>query len=89
MSRLSRGPPPIAGDDQVTYNDGTKATVVQMSKDVSAFLTWAAEPKAIARKEAGLGVVIFLSILSVLSFLTYVRVWAPIKKGGKDVLPAE
>lgn len=82
-------PPPIAADDQVTYADGTKATIGQMAADVSAFLTWAAEPKAIARKQTGLGVVIFLTILAVLAFLTYLRVWAPIKKGGMDPMPAE
>lgn len=73
-------PAPIAGDDQVTYADGTKATVEQMSTDVTAFLTWTAEPTLMARKETGLGVVIFLSILSILSYFTYRAVWADLKK---------
>jgi ubiquinol-cytochrome c reductase cytochrome c1 subunit len=38
-------PAPITAEGQVTYSDGTKATVEQMSKDVSAFLVWTAEPK--------------------------------------------
>ena len=46
--------PPIAIEDQVTYADGTKATVPQMSQDVSAFLTWTAEPKMVERKQTGL-----------------------------------
>src|SRR3990170_1721080 len=37
-------PPPITANGQVTYADGTPATVDQMSKDVSAFLVWTAEP---------------------------------------------
>jgi hypothetical protein len=32
-------------DDIVEYSDGTQATVDQMSKDVTTFLTWAAEPE--------------------------------------------
>ena len=31
--------PPLTGDDQVTFDDGTKATKDQMAKDVAAFLT--------------------------------------------------
>ena len=31
-------------DDLVSYADGTKATQAQMAKDVTTFLTWAAEP---------------------------------------------
>jgi ubiquinol-cytochrome c reductase cytochrome c1 subunit len=42
-------PPPLAGDD-VTYADGTKATVAQEAHDVVTFLTWAAEPTTEARK---------------------------------------
>jgi len=38
-------PPPLVADGQVTYSDGTKATVDQMAQDASAFLMWAAEPK--------------------------------------------
>jgi ubiquinol-cytochrome c reductase cytochrome c1 subunit len=37
--------PPLTADGQVTYSDGTKATVPQMAQDVSAYLMWAAEPK--------------------------------------------
>lgn len=71
--------PPLS-DGQVTYQDGTEATVDQMSMDVSAFLMWAAEPKLMARKHAGLTAVIFLSVLSVLLYLTNKRIWARVKK---------
>lgn len=38
-------PAPLTTDGQVTYADGNpKPTVDQMAKDVSAFLTWTAEP---------------------------------------------
>ena len=71
-------PQPMS-DDQVTYADGTAATMDQMSMDVSAFLMWAAEPKLMARKEAGFVSVIFLIILSTLLYLTNKRLWAGVK----------
>lgn len=71
-------PPPLS-DDQVTYADGTKATVDQMSMDVSSFLMWAAEPKLMDRKNAGFVSVIFLLVLSTLLYLTNKRIWSGIK----------
>lgn len=71
-------PPPLS-DDAVTYADGTKATVDQMSMDVASFLMWAAEPKLMDRKNAGFVSVIFLLILSTLLYLTNKRIWAGIK----------
>jgi ubiquinol-cytochrome c reductase cytochrome c1 subunit len=50
---------------------------------VAAFLMWTAEPKMMARKEAGLVGVLFLTILSVLLYLTNKRIWAP-HKGKKS-----
>ncbi len=79
-------PPPLS-DDQVTYADGTKATVKQMATDVAAFMMWAAEPKLEARHRTGLGAVIFLIILSGLGYLSYMRVWADVKH--PKAVPAE
>ena len=76
-------PQPLS-DDQVTYADGTPATMDQMSVDVSSFLMWAAEPKLMARKEAGFVSVIFLVILATLLYLTNKRLWAGVK-GRKNV----
>ncbi len=67
---------PIVIDDQVTYADGTKATVDQMAKDVTAFLTWTAEPKLEKRKQTGLAVLAFLLIFTVLAYLSYRNIWA-------------
>ena len=39
----------------------TAATVHHMAEDVAAFLMWAAEPKLMARKQAGFVSVIFLA----------------------------
>lgn len=66
-------------DDQIEYADGTKATVDQMAKDVTAFLRWAAEPELERRRRAGIATLAFLAILTVLAWLTYRRVWAGVQ----------
>ena len=73
-------PPPITSDGQVTYADGTPATVDQMSKDVAAFLTWTAEPYLENRHRAGIAILIFLLIATVLSYMAYKNVWRTVKK---------
>ncbi|MEO1138486.1 MAG: cytochrome c1 [Pseudomonadota bacterium] len=70
--------PPLYGED-VDFADGHDNDISHISKDVSAFLMWTAEPKMMDRKQAGLTGVIFLTILSVLLYLTNKRIWAPIK----------
>ncbi|MCB2128255.1 MAG: cytochrome c1 [Rhodobacteraceae bacterium] len=75
-------PPPLA-DGQVTYADGHDASVHHMAEDVAAFLMWAAEPKMMARKQAGFLGVLFLGLLTVLLYLTNKRIWAPYK--GKKI----
>ncbi|WP_194743341.1 cytochrome c1 [Thermaurantiacus tibetensis] len=65
--------------DQIEYADGTKATVDQMAKDVTAFLRWAAEPELERRRQAGIATLIFLAILTVLAWLSYRRVWAGVQ----------
>ena len=57
--------PPLTADGQVTYGDGTKATVDQMAQDVAAFLTWTAEPKLENRRRAGLATIFFLRVLKI------------------------
>lgn len=75
-------PPPLS-DDQVTYADGTKATVSQMSADVAAFLTWTAEPSLIQRKQTGWFVLGFLIFATALAFLSYKQIWAGLKPKKK------
>jgi len=69
--------------DQVTYADGTKATLEQESEDVAAFLMWAAEPKMMVRKESGFKAVLLLGLLSVLLYLTNKKLWSKVK--GKKI----
>ena len=73
-------PPPLTSNGQVTYADGTPATVDQMAKDVSAFLVWTAEPNLESRHAAGLAVAIFLLIGTILGYLAYHQVWHDAKR---------
>ena len=68
-------PPPLVADGQVTYADGTTASVDQMAKDASAFLMWAAEPKLENRHRTGVAVVIFLLIGTLLAYFAYRNIW--------------
>lgn len=40
-------------DEGLEYEDGTEATICQQAKDVTCFLTWAAEPEHDERKKTG------------------------------------
>ncbi len=66
-------------EDGVEFNDGTKASVEQMSRDVSAFLMWAAEPHLEARKRMGFQVIIFLIIFAGLFYATKKKIWSRVK----------
>ena len=79
--------PPLWGDD-VEFIDGSPADIEALSQDVAAFLMWSAEPKMMARKQAGFTGVIMLTILAVLLYLTNKRLWAPVKRAAKQT-PAE
>src|SRR5689334_3805577 len=68
-------PPPLTTAGQVTYADGTKPTVDQMAKDVSAFLVWTAQPDLERRHAAGLAVAIFLLIATILAYLAKQQIW--------------
>jgi len=74
--------PPLY-DGQFEFNDGHANDMHHAAEDVAAFLMWTAEPKMMARKRAGLTGVIFLTLLSVLLYLTNKRLWAPHKAAAK------
>lgn len=82
-------PPPIVADGQVTYADGTAASVDQMSTDVSAFLTWTAEPKLENRHRWGMTVLIFLIIATILGYLSYRNIWASAKRKVAPIGPLD
>jgi ubiquinol-cytochrome c reductase cytochrome b/c1 subunit len=68
-------PKPLS-DGQVTFDDGSPATVAQYAKDVTTFLMWAAEPHMEARKKLGAQVFVFLILLAGLLYFTKKKVWA-------------
>jgi ubiquinol-cytochrome c reductase cytochrome c1 subunit len=70
-------PAPLS-EGQVTYSDGTQASVDQMSRDVVTFLQWAAEPEMEARKQMGIKVLIYLAIFTVFMYLAKRNIWKKI-----------
>lgn len=82
-------PPPLTGDGQVSYADGTPATVDQMATDVAAFLTWTAEPNLQRRHRAGMVVLIFLVFATFLGWLAYKNVWASAKRKVRTTGPLD
>ncbi|MGB8899680.1 MAG: cytochrome c1 [Methylocella sp.] len=78
-------PKPLS-DDVVGYADGSPKTIAQYAKDVSAFLTWAAEPKLEERKRLGFRVLIFLIVYAGMLLLVKRRIWLRAKvKAGHDM----
>ena len=69
-------PPPLTSDGQVTYADGTKATIPQMAHDVVTFLAWASEPNLDERHRMGAKVILFLVIAAAVFYAAKRRIWA-------------
>jgi ubiquinol-cytochrome c reductase cytochrome c1 subunit len=70
-------PPPLH-DQQVTYADGTPATVNQMGHDVVTFLTWVGDPEMVERKQMGIRWVLFFVIMTGLTYAVKRKVWADV-----------
>ena len=70
-------PQPL-NDGQVEYTDGTPAKLTNYAHDVTAFLSWAAEPTLAERKKIGLRVMIFLIVFAGLLYFVKKKVWAKI-----------
>ena len=66
-------------EDIVEYGDGTKATVEQMSKDVTTFLMWAAEPHLEARHQMGFKAIVYLIILTTLVYFSMKKIWSGVE----------
>ena len=63
-------------DGIVEYADGTEATTAQMSKDVTTFLVWAAEPHLESQHRIGFKAIIYLIILLTLVYMSKQKVWS-------------
>jgi len=62
----------------VEYSDGTNASVDQMAKDVTTFLSWTAEPELEERHKTGVKVIIYLILLTILVYLSMKKIWSRI-----------
>ena len=71
--------PPLTSNGQVTYDDGTEATIGQMATDVAAFLTWTAEPTLVKRKQTGWPVLVFLLFATILAWFSKTQIWSAVK----------
>ncbi len=65
-------------EDIVEFDDGTKSTVEQQARDISAFLTWAADPNLNQRKQRGFIVILFLIIFAGLLYFTKKKIWSDV-----------
>ena len=66
-------------DGIIEYSDGTNPSVEQMSKDVTTFLMWAAEPSLEARHQMGFKAIVYLIILTILVYFSMKRIWSRVK----------
>lgn len=67
-------------DDIIAYEDDSPTTKEQYARDVSTFLTWAAEPEMEERKRTGLKVIFFLLVFSGVMYKVKKKIWADVKK---------
>ena len=70
-------PPPLR-DGVVKYADGTPGTLENYSRDVTAFLAWAADPKLEERKRLGLMSMLYLLVVAGLLYGAKRRIWSKI-----------
>ena len=66
-------------DGLIEYSDGTNATVEQMSKDVTTFLMWTAEPHLETRHQMGFKAILYLIILTILVYFSMKRIWSRVE----------
>ena len=71
-------------EDAVQYSDGTKATKEQITKDVTAFLVWAADPHLESRHKMGFKVFFYLIILLTLVYLSKQKVWSRFERKKEE-----
>jgi len=71
--------PPALGEGAVTYEDGTEASISQMAKDVSEYLTWASYMEQDERHLMGLKTLTAVALLAVPFYYWKKWKWSYIK----------
>jgi len=63
----------------IDYEDGTEASISQMAKDVSVFLTWAANPEQDDRKKMGIKAIFLFALMAIPSLYWKKYKWSVVK----------
>jgi ubiquinol-cytochrome c reductase cytochrome c1 subunit len=71
-------PQPLS-DGSVDYADKTPNTLPQEAHDVVTFLSWAANPELVERKQIGVRVILFLVFMTGITYAVKRRLWANIE----------
>jgi len=60
----------------IEYSDGTQATEKQMARDVTSFLSWAAEPHLESRHKMGFRAITYLIIITIFVYFSMKKIWS-------------
>jgi ubiquinol-cytochrome c reductase cytochrome c1 subunit len=66
-------------DGQVTFADGSPNSIADEAHDVVTFLAWAANPDLVERKQMGWRVVLFLVIMTGLTYAVKRKIWSDVE----------
>ena len=65
-------------DGTVEYTDGTGTSLDQEAHDVVTFLSWAANPELVERKQIGVRVILFLVFMTGITYAVKRRLWSDV-----------
>jgi ubiquinol-cytochrome c reductase cytochrome c1 subunit len=65
-------------DGTVEYTDGTSNNLAQEAHDVVTFLSWAANPETVERKQIGVRVILFLVFMTGITYAVKRKVWSDV-----------
>jgi ubiquinol-cytochrome c reductase cytochrome c1 subunit len=74
--QIAMAPPLTEG--RVEYADGTKPTLEQEARDITTFLAYVANPEMEERKRMGVRVVLFLAMLTCLTYAVKRQIWSDV-----------
>jgi ubiquinol-cytochrome c reductase cytochrome c1 subunit len=72
------GMPQPLQDGTVDYTDGTSSNLAQEAHDVVTFLSWAANPETVERKQIGVRVILFLVFMTGITYAVKRKVWSDV-----------
>ena len=65
-------------DGTVEYTDGTPTNLAQEAHDVVTFLSWAANPELVERKQIGVRVILFLVFMTGITYAVKRKLWSDV-----------